>query len=85
MSKRAKREKSGLVRTYYSCYWRRSGKKEREVHGHHKCEMPSIDSNATDNVVLKQLAWILSNPVKYHKEWISNLDSIKLKQREDEF
>ncbi|UCF83612.1 MAG: recombinase family protein, partial [Desulfobacteraceae bacterium] len=81
--KARKRKKSPKERLelYYLCNWKGSSQKVLDLTGRERCILKMVNSEYVDAVVYKSVVQLLSNPVAFGKQWLTEHDTSELKQR----
>jgi len=84
MRKRIKRESDGKKRCYYTCYWRKTNKKELALAGRTSpCNLKSVNADLVDEQILLRLADMLTTPDKYIAEWLRDQNADELANKVD--
>ena len=58
----------------YKCYWANVGKKSLEAKGKERCSLPAIDAETVDKRVLKEILFVIANPVHTFKAFYHEKD-----------
>lgn len=67
---------------YYHCHWNTASKKVRELYRKGKCSFKT-DADYVDNSVLVDVIQFLSNPSRFARQWLKDLNVEEIKARRE--
>ncbi len=82
MIKRSPRKGAdGRMQFRYACYWKHASAKEAEASGRKKCILGAIDAEKMDKKILNEVSSFISDPNRFAKAWLKDLNLEELKQK----
>ena len=82
MKKIPKVDKKGEASFFYVCNWKASTSKQLISAGRERCILKYVNAENIDNLIFSEVVKSITNPGRYAKQWLKdlNLDEIKLKR-----
>jgi site-specific DNA recombinase len=65
---------------YYACNWKICSQKQLDLAGRERCILRTVNAEYVDKEVYKSVKQLMSNPVHFGKQWLSEYDPTQLKK-----